>query len=75
MDAHVIQDSSKSLVKNRLETLRDAENQIDKIHSISAIETVNISISSIEMANVNNNNMNQNSFITKPLELFILFLI
>mgnify|MGYP007048905738 CR=1 FL=1 len=37
-----------------METLRDAENQIDKIHSISAIETVNISISSIEMANVNN---------------------
>ena len=26
-----------------METLRDAENQIDKIHSISAIETVNIS--------------------------------
>ena len=25
-----------------METLRDAENQIDKIHSISAIETVNI---------------------------------
>ena len=26
-----------------METLRDAENQIDKTHSISAIETVNIS--------------------------------
>ena len=49
-----------------METLRDAENQIDKIHSISAIETVNISYL------IYRKGVFKNIFITKPIELFLL---
>ena len=54
-----------------METLRDAENQIDKIHSISAIETVNISYLIYRKGKFIQS-QSFNIFITKPIELFLL---